>query len=1032
MLLWIDCNLNAQQPVDYYNGISGKDGALLRSALSAIISGHQEYSYDVIWDILKESDEDPSNSNNVILVYSGRSRNKDYVDRGGAFDYGAAGYSHDDSWNREHVWAQSHGSFGYTIGEGTDAHNLKPVDYNVNASRSNKDFDNGGSPAPEGADCYIDSDSWEPRDDAKGDVARIIFYMATRYEGVSGELDLQAKDAVNNSPNPWHGKLSTLLTWNSNDPPDDFERHRNNVIYSWQGNRNPFIDYPDLANLIWNGKSASDIQFSNALQTPQKPSSAEGIDVSVDVISIAGNITGATLSYGYDYNNLANDIAMTPTGNNYAAQIPAQEDGKQVYYRIKANDDNGIVDSLRADFTVKSSLEPGDIAVIGYNTSTWGDPDCQNNQDNFAFVPLVNIEGGTEIYFTDNGVRANGCLRTNEGIIKWTAPVGGVTKGTIISLYSKDDATCQPAIISGPGTIEHESSGTSFDMNISGEQIIIFQDDGNGLQCPDKYLFAITNNESWQSDATDSHTSILPPGLTDGVNALALPKDGVDFQNNARFDCSMAEAGTKEEILESLVNPNNWEGSESTIYELPNCTFQFGGCTIEYITYDQIKLSWSEPNPTDELIILAKEDGLVTANPSGDGTSYSADAAFSNGTNIGDNTFIVFKGDTNGPEEMIVTGLTEDKDYYFKTYTHIAPSGTNWEEGGTSSPESVTAKVQDVENEVIRLNDSNDVQVNWINYFGIPKSEWWDGGVMILHRTGSPVQVTRNDLNEKNQSTDSYTKGDDLSPWGGNFAGTAVIYTNNTSSTNTTITGLERGVMHYFKIYHNDGLIKVDDYWSNGRALSINIPAPEIFVEGNANEIANLDFTPALIDHTDFGAIVANTTYNRTFYIKNTGDGTLNITGSPEISMAIGTYFSVVVYPATQINAVNGQTEFSIRFEPGGATGSFTDTVIIQNDDPDEAPYKFAIKGTSESGCFIATPQTGTVGTSVTLKGEGFSGVTAVKFNETNAEFTVVSDNEITTIVPSGATTGDITATPGALTNSCDPFTVISAPGTCY
>jgi hypothetical protein len=79
--------------------------------------------------------------------------------------------------------------------------------------------------------------------------------MATRYEGESGEPDLELNDCVGNGSEPYHGKLSVLLIWHKKDPVDDFERNRNEVIYSYQNNRNPFIDYPEFVDLIWGEKA---------------------------------------------------------------------------------------------------------------------------------------------------------------------------------------------------------------------------------------------------------------------------------------------------------------------------------------------------------------------------------------------------------------------------------------------------------------------------------------------------------------------------------------------------------------------------------------------------------------------------------------------------------------------------------------------------------------------------------------------------------------------------------------------------------
>ncbi|WP_281975383.1 endonuclease [Halobacillus litoralis] len=234
-----DCGDGDASTDGYYESADGLSGAELKQTLHNLIDDHTELSYSQVWDALRNTDEDPGNSNNVILLYSGNSLSK----------YENGGYV--DEWNREHVWAKSHGDFGTSRGPGTDIHHLRPTDVSVNSARGNLDFDDGGAPFSEAPGTYYDSDSWEPRDDVKGDVARMVFYMAVRYEGDSGELDLEVADyAGTNGPNL--GKLDTLKEWHENDPVDAFERNRNDIIFNdYQGNRNPFIDHPEYVEQIW-------------------------------------------------------------------------------------------------------------------------------------------------------------------------------------------------------------------------------------------------------------------------------------------------------------------------------------------------------------------------------------------------------------------------------------------------------------------------------------------------------------------------------------------------------------------------------------------------------------------------------------------------------------------------------------------------------------------------------------------------------------------------------------------------------------
>ena len=225
----------------YYAAAVGRDGADLRAALHTIISRDvTRLSYDQVWGALRATDQDPGDTANVIEIYSGRSVPKST--QGGD----------PDDWNREHVWPKSHGDFGTATGPGTDLHHLRPADVSVNGARGNLDFDEGGTSVDQCAGCHRDSDSFEPRDAVKGDVARMVLYMAVRYEGGDGFADLEPNDRVSNGSAPFVGRLSVLLRWNAEDPPDAFERRRNDVIFTgYQHNRNPFVDHPEWVDAIF-------------------------------------------------------------------------------------------------------------------------------------------------------------------------------------------------------------------------------------------------------------------------------------------------------------------------------------------------------------------------------------------------------------------------------------------------------------------------------------------------------------------------------------------------------------------------------------------------------------------------------------------------------------------------------------------------------------------------------------------------------------------------------------------------------------
>ena len=234
-------------PAGYYDALEGLSGNALKQALQDIIANPNivhAHNYGDIEYILKESDKNPQNSNQVWQMYVETPKP--------IIDY-QTGSSNIGVWNREHIFPQSRGGFsggtsssadGISIwlptdandilaGHG-DAHHIRAEDGAENSTRSNRDYgvDYNGPTGSQG--------SWH------GDVARSLFYMAVRYNG----LTLVNGDPADNIVGQM-GDLATLLNWNTLDAADDFEMNRNNYIYTWQLNRNPFIDYPQLADYIF-------------------------------------------------------------------------------------------------------------------------------------------------------------------------------------------------------------------------------------------------------------------------------------------------------------------------------------------------------------------------------------------------------------------------------------------------------------------------------------------------------------------------------------------------------------------------------------------------------------------------------------------------------------------------------------------------------------------------------------------------------------------------------------------------------------
>lgn len=281
----------------YYSRVNLSSPSQLRCSLHTIIRGHTAYPYSAsttdTWDILEVADEDPNNSGRILDVYRNRSYAK-VSDR--------AGTGTGITYNREHTWPNSlgfgsqTGNLGLPNAPYTDTHMLYLSDTGYNSDRGNKPYANcslasgcierttevnngsggGNSTYPGNSNWFRTPDgnsgSFEAWGKRKGDLARAILYMAIRYEGGShpttnqSEPDLELTDnrslivITSNSP-AYMGLLTDLLAWHQADPPDAAERARNEVIFSFQGNRNPFIDHPEWA--------------SSALFTSSKPATCQ-------------------------------------------------------------------------------------------------------------------------------------------------------------------------------------------------------------------------------------------------------------------------------------------------------------------------------------------------------------------------------------------------------------------------------------------------------------------------------------------------------------------------------------------------------------------------------------------------------------------------------------------------------------------------------------------------------------------------------------------------------------------------------------
>jgi endonuclease I len=250
---------------DYYSRVNESSPEQLRCSLNTVIEGHTTYPYTSsetdTWDILNMADEDPVDSSKILDIYKNESYTKI---TGGTGIY-----------NREHTWPNTYGFSGGNPGPYTDTHMLHLTNTQYNSDRGSKPFANCDAGCTElattanhgfgggggGDSNYVlsagseNNGSFEVWDHLKGNMARAMMYMAIRYEGEAGEPDLELTDTRSQITSAgvggkhYMGLLSTLLQWHLDDPVDARELDRNEVIFNFQGNRNPFVDHPEWGTL---------------------------------------------------------------------------------------------------------------------------------------------------------------------------------------------------------------------------------------------------------------------------------------------------------------------------------------------------------------------------------------------------------------------------------------------------------------------------------------------------------------------------------------------------------------------------------------------------------------------------------------------------------------------------------------------------------------------------------------------------------------------------------------------------------------
>jgi len=578
--------LVAPAPQGYYDSVDDSDAASLRASLHALIDDHQRFPYSSsgtdTWTILEQADQDPSNGGRIVDLY----RNESFAKQGGGNSF----------YNREHTWPNSYG-FPNDGGDNypyTDCHQLFLCDISYNGARDRLPFGtcssgtcvewpteltngNGGGTGvyPGNSNWAVGSGSsgiYEVWADRRGDVARALFYLDVRYEGGnhggtgSNEPDLRLTDDTgliassftgSNESVAYMGRLAVLLQWHEQDPPDANEIARNDVVQSYQGNRNPFVDHPEWVDCLYVDNcgevqlsvDASSLDITNGgtvnlaldagLAYRTQPyrvlgSTAgsipgfnyQGIDIPLNPVGTYWDTTRAgTSPYllngvgSFDINGLAAAQVVAPAG------LPASLDGLMVHHAYVVLDSfqTSVIDvSNAASFVlVAGGSGNGELVIneVDYDQpGTDTDEFIEIYNPGSAPIDLANVQlelwngSGTVLYDSINLSAAGSSLAAGQYLVVGTnSIVSNLPGGTLSIAFAAADNNVQNGGSNGDG-IKLVEGGVTLD-SMSYEAIVAGVTEGANHAGTD------------DSGATESLARI--PNGTD------TDENGSDFQSTA-------------------------------------------------------------------------------------------------------------------------------------------------------------------------------------------------------------------------------------------------------------------------------------------------------------------------------------------------------------------------------------------------------------------------------------------------------------------------------------------------------------------
>jgi len=488
-------------------------GASLKTALSNIITnGHQDKGYNGLWTAYKTTDIDKNyeNDGSILDIYSEKPSSTDpYKFTPGNNQCGT--YSTEGNcYNREHIVPQSLFNEGSPMKN--DIHFIRATDGKVNGMRSNYPFGKVGSASftsLNGSKLGSSSSSgfsgtvFEPIDEFKGDVARMIFYFVTRYQSKLSTFSTGNMLGSSAFPGLQTWELNVLLAWHNQDPVSQAEINRNNASYTFQGNRNPFIDNPSYVNQIWGGQAPT--------TDTQAPSTVTNLTVSgktSNTVSLTWNAATdnvAVSSYDvYMNGSLKTNVSSTST------TITGLNPSTTYNFYIKAKDAAG--NSSANSSTVSATTNAG--------TTNPNPTGCVN--ENFETIPTASSSSYSTKTWTSNGITwtatdsrsdqtiSNKAITVRDGSLKSSSSANGIGSLTVTTQLkfsgSNGNFTVQVNGVN-VGTVPYSTTATTTtinNINVSGNVVVTLVNNSTSNRVAiDNLSWTCNNSASRQSQTTN-------------------------------------------------------------------------------------------------------------------------------------------------------------------------------------------------------------------------------------------------------------------------------------------------------------------------------------------------------------------------------------------------------------------------------------------------------------------------------------------------------------------------------------------------